>query len=258
MEIDLNPAPSKRRAVDVYGVPLPLDDNTGEQPVFGGGGGNDSESDDEDIFRGPQYSQVGLPTREAETNAFKDPPQSRSKCFGCIYFGENKSGQLPKRKIDRMMKKLIESIGQMDPIALYKETALEYESIRREVNNRLQPGERRLPEWKEATIAEHFRSHHADPQFHLWAMQNQMREINDIAMQASIRKDKEGNLSIDKEQHKCYLDGTKALIQLMKVKAQDCMFYNEGKALNVKAMSSGPVAFQLKPIVDMLQRGNKR
>ena len=49
--------PPKRRALDF------------EMPPFGAGTGVDTineDDSDEDIFKGPQFTQVGLPTRQAE------------------------------------------------------------------------------------------------------------------------------------------------------------------------------------------------
>jgi len=238
----------KRQAISVDDEPIP-------QPVMP----LDSEDEDDDIVQGPQFRQVGIPSRKRERDSFRDPPQPRHKCFGCIYKDGEQAAELPKRRLDRLMKKLTNCIGQMDEIALFREVAQEYDTIRSEVNARLRPGQRKLPKWKPATIAEHMREHHDDPQFHLWLMTKNHRKATDIALQAAIRQDQRtGEVSIDKDQWKCYLDGMKMLVQLMKTKPAECAFFNDGKKLNVKAMSQGPVAITFKPIVDMLKSGNRR
>jgi hypothetical protein len=81
---------------------------------------NSNDGDDEpDIFRGPQYEQVGLPSRQQEVQAFMaQSPQERWECFGCRYRNEDKTGELPRRRIDRLMKKITKSLGQMDDVAL--------------------------------------------------------------------------------------------------------------------------------------------
>lgn len=90
-------------------------------------------------------------------------------------------------------------------------------------------------------------------------MMKNHREVVNIARQASIRKDLHTDeISIDKDQYRCYLDGMKMMIQLMKVKPSECMFYNDGKMLNTKAMSKGVVAQNFKPIVELLNKGNRR
>jgi len=192
---------------------MQLEDNS----VYGGiVGAENSDSDSDDIVAGPQFVQVGIPSRKRLREAFPDPPQKRSKCFGCIYEDGAKTGELPKRRIDGLMAKLVNCIGQMDEEALFKEVAADYEHIRNEVNARLQPGQRRLPRWKASTIADHMYNHHDDPQFHLWQMIRTNREVVDIARDASIRQDQQtGHKSVDKDQFKCYMDAGKFQLQLM-------------------------------------------
>ena len=116
---------------------------------------DDEDGEDDDIVRGPQFVQVGIPSRKRLREAFVEQPKPRYKCFGCIYKEGDKTGELPKRRLDALMKKLTSCIGQTDEICLFKEAADDYAKIRRDVNSRLRPGQKKLPSWNAASIAEH-------------------------------------------------------------------------------------------------------
>lgn len=213
----------------------------------------EEEPDDETGFE-----PCGLDTRSTEKRTLGNP-ENRDTCFGCIYVGERETGAVYEEDLTSLMDMIVQSIGQTDIVCLVNEVARRYAEIREQTNNNLMAHEKPLPEWKAATILDHFRNHHCDPEFMLWMSLKDLREAKEVALHSMIEQNpKTKRKRINRDGVRAYSELCKLEWTVGKIDPSKCLFYNAGRHLDVKGLSAGPIATSFKPLAKMFKDGNKR
>lgn len=199
----------------------------------------------------------GLKTRQHELEQLGEP-DDRSTCFGCCYVGEHDAGAIAYEDIMAILNMVRRSIARADPITLVKHVAQRYRQIQREVNDNLQPGESPLPDWSEATILEHLRSHNTDPELQQWMRASEMQELAQIALRASVVLNPDnGELSIDEKQCKMYLEIVKSLETFSKSDPSKKAFYSSGGHIDMSTASQGPISLHGKRLIRYLKKKDR-
>jgi len=144
------------------------------------------------------YEARPLKTRKRQRKELGKPGK-RSTCFLCAYIGERDT-MLPSDDVTKIVEMLRLNTGRMDPAVLANQIAEFYAKLRARVNHQLQPGEVPLPHMNAATVLEHIRSHHQDPEVKIVTMLESLQELRETLMDTVLEQNKKtkhirGNLS---------------------------------------------------------------
>lgn len=187
-----------------------------------------------------------LKSRRLELEAFGEAGP-RSDCFGCVYFGE-KDTTIPSDELVKLIEMARQSLGRIDMVCLAKGMADYYEKhIRQKINRNLMPGQRALPEWKEAQILEHIRFHNQDPlvqQVILLAEAQELRAaLYDCCFEVSS---KTGKVRPNKHNIECYTKAVQNQLHVQKQDASKMAFFSAGARINPEILNQGLLSTHTK------------
>ena len=171
---------------------------------------------------------IPFPDIEEEMNILGEPP-SRQFCFGCKFIGESKSAAVSSEKLREIFTLIKDGMGRTDPIALAQEVNVLYSEMRLKANGSISNSRLHLPDWKEATILDHFRNHNTDPQIQLWLQVDRVQKIMTLITKESmvLINKKTGKRKIDKEQWNIYNQASLRWERLMSKNPAKMMFFDE-------------------------------
>jgi len=236
-------------------------DLSGQLDLFGGGGGGDwIEAAAEDVaFEGVSLDQLQAPDEEPtqDDKEFYEPcplpsrkkemkrlgkSDARSTCFLCAYVGE-KETVIPSDDVNKIVEMLRKNTGRMDTVTLAEMIADYYAEFRRKVNRSLRRGENPLPYMSAATVVEHIRKHHQDPEVKQIVMLEELQELRECILGVVMEK---GNKRGHKRANKVQVDALEKVIKMeLMVQKQDpakMALYSAGSRLDPTAHKQGPVA----------------
>jgi hypothetical protein len=200
-----------------------------------------------------KYEAVGLPSREEERNEL-GIPQCRDQCFACTYVGEREMGAVPFEEVMKLIDQIRKNVAKTKLSTLVVDVADQYARLQKTVNSHLLPGEKPLPDWRAATILEHIRSHTNDPELKIWVILDNLNQLSEIALFASVERDQTGRQRINERQMKCYSDLIKLTLQVYRSKPSDMMFYSGGAHMDIKSASEGPISMSGKRVMKLWQK----
>lgn len=181
--------------------------------VEGGGGGDDDSGEGQakrprlikGVVKKAAPKPVGLISRQLERDILGEP-KNRERCFGCCYIGEYDTAAMADEEVTALFNMIRKSYARTNHIALAIHVAAKYREIQEDRNAHLYGNDQPLPDWDEATILEHLRSHNTDPELQLWQRLTEMQELAQIALNAAVELDPDtGNYSVNEKQAKIYL-----------------------------------------------------
>jgi hypothetical protein len=168
---------------------------------------NVEEDDELEAAEPTGYQPIMLESREEEEQLL-GPPGDRSECFGCVYVGERTNVPIPYEPVAELFEMQRKSLGKVKMAVLAKAMAKKHAEIRREVNRVLaERGDQheRMAEWRARDILEHIRNHNQDPQVQQIIMLEEVQELRERALNASLERDAEtGHVRCNKDQLACY------------------------------------------------------
>jgi hypothetical protein len=187
-----------------------------------------------------------LKSRRLELEAFGEAGP-RSECFGCVYFGE-KDTTIPSDELVKLIEMSRQSLGRIDMICLAKGMADYYEKhIRQKINRNLMPGQRPLPEWKEAQILEHIRFHNQDPLVQQVIILAETQELRAALFDCCFEvSSKTGKMRPNKNNIKAYEEAVKLQFHVQKQDASKMSFFSAGARVNPEILSQGLLSTHTK------------
>lgn len=195
------------------------------------------------------FKQWGLTSRRQEFEEL-GAPSPESGCYGCNHMNQAQMGPTPYEEITGLIQTIRKSIARTNPIELANFIASRYAEIREDVNSKLLPGEQPLPEWTAATILHHLRFHNVDAEIQNWRRMVELQEIEQVALHASIIQNEEtGEIKIDPQQYKIYLETGKQIEALSKSDLTTKNYYSDGALLEQRTLKEGPIALSGKPLL---------
>lgn len=164
-----------------------------------------------------------------EENEELGNPQRKTICFGCRYVGEANSPALQHEELKHIFDIWKEGIGRTCTIALSLEISELFNAFRAKVNSSRQRGTDLLPEWKPATILEHFKDHNTDPQMQRWIQVDRLQKIQRLIEKESmvLVNRRTGKRRIDKEQWNIHKEAGIQWQRLMKQDVSKMAFYDD-------------------------------
>lgn len=207
-------------------------------------GQNEQEQEQEE--EEPEFFEPKpLPSRRREQKELGKPGK-RDVCFMCAYIGE-KNTVLPSDDVNKIVEMLRQNTGRMDMVTLAKMIADYYAGFRRRINNQLMPGEIPLPPMSAATVVEHIRRHHQDPEVKQVVMLEELQELRESILNVVMEKN---NKKKFKRANKIQVDCLEKIIKLeLLVQSKDPAkmgLYAAGARLNPTAHRQGAVAGNTK------------
>ena len=206
------------------------------------------EEPEEDPFR---FEACGLVTRLEEKQELGDPA-NRSTCFGCVYIGEREQTAIPYKDVMDLIEMGRSAVGRCDPIALAKDMAQRYASIRHKCNKNLLPGETPLPEWKAATILDHIRMHNQDPETQMWVTLCEIQELKQAALEGAVEINQGTKRKrVNDKQIAAYEKLVKLQWYVQSKDPQKMWGYSGGSHIDPKSINQGMLALSGKNIVSL-------
>ena len=139
--------------------------------------GTDSDDDDDDDDE--RNWESCKPPQDQEAYELLGPPDSRDQCYGCIIAGEGNMPSVSSDRINRVLRYLRESMGRINSVAMAKQAEEMFETlVRIPANRNIGPGQIPIPRWSAATILDHYKNHHTDPE---------LESANDITLFKQIQ-----------------------------------------------------------------------
>lgn len=197
----------------------------------------------------PVLQQVGLISRQQELVEL-GAPDTRSGCVGCWQLNGMDFGSIPQEDLVALRRTIqkTRAHSQQIELALYIEER--YSRIRQDVNSRLGPGERPLPDWRAASILNHLRHHNTDAESQNTDRKYELQELIQIALHASVVRNPEtGDVSIDDKQGKMYLEYIKALDNQNKIDLSKSNGYTGGAYADSKDQG-GPIVMSGRKVLE--------
>lgn len=206
-----------------------------------GGGIKDGPVAEKSINRKPTFIPCGLISRQQEEDEL-GVPTSQSNCFACSYIGEDAATSVAFEEVVKLTDLIRKNVGKKNPVDLCRHIAERYDELRADVNDNLQPGRKSWPEMTAADWLHHLRFHNNDPELQKWFMFEELKEVRQIALHASIVQNEEtGAIQTDDKQFKVYLDVIKAQEMLYKSDPTKHLYYSGGKHADPMILSEGPI-----------------
>jgi hypothetical protein len=191
------------------------------------------------------YEPCPLPSRRKEFKRL-GKPDHRSKCFLCAYIGERDT-TLPSDDVNKIVEMLRKNTGRMDTVTLAEMIADYYAVFRQKINSSLRQGEKPLPPMCAATVVEHIRKHHQDPEVKQIVMLEELQELRETIMGVVMEK---SNLKKHKRANKIQIDCLEKIIKLeLVVQGKDpskMALYAAGARLDPTIHTQGAVAGSTK------------
>jgi hypothetical protein len=203
----------------------------------------------------PEYFKPkSLPSRKSERKRL-GKVEERSKCFFCSHKGERNT-TLPSDDVDTMVEMMRQNTGRMDTGVLAEMIAEYYADFRRKINGQLNRGEMPLAPMSAATVAEHIRRHHQDPEVKQIVILEELQEIREELMDVIFEKNSKTKY---KRGNKVQIDNLDKIIKLeLLVQGRDASKmagYSAGARVNPTIHKQGPVATTTKSLLDFWRRG---
>ena len=193
------------------------------------------------------YEPCPLPSRKREKKLL-GKPDPRSKCFLCAYIGE-KDTTLPSDDVNKIVEMIRKNTGRMDMVTLAEMIADYYEMFRRKINSSLRQGEKPLPPMCAATVVEHIRKHHQDPEVKQIVMLEELQELRETIMGVVMEKN---NIKKHKRANKIQVDCLEKIIKLeLVVQGKDpakMSLYDAGARIDPVAHTQGAVVKSTKKL----------
>ena len=189
-----------------------------------------------------------LKSRRLEIEAFGEAG-SRAECFGCVYFGE-KDTTIPSDELVKLIEMARQSLGRIDMVCLAKGMADYYEKhIRQKINRHLMPGQKPLPEWKEAQILEHIRYHNQDPLVQQVIILAETQELRAALLDCCFEvSNKTGKVRPNKHNIESYEKMVKLQFHVQKQDATKMSFYSAGARINPEILNQGLLSTHTKSL----------
>jgi len=190
-----------------------------------------------------------LPSRRREFKAH-GKPGPRDTCFLCCYAGERDT-LLPYDDLNKMIEMIRQNMGRMDWGAMAAMVSRHYDGFRRRINAHLEPGEQKLPKLSPATILDHIRTHHHDPQVKQIVMLDELQE----ARQCTLRSLFERSTRTKKTRiNKTQMDALEKIVKLeLTVQRSDpskMMLFAADARVNSAIHKQGPIAAHNKSLIN--------
>lgn len=209
------------------------------------------------LSKKPTYVPVGLVSRQIEQEELGHP-QSQSNCFFCSYMGEDVSGSVAVEEVIKLREFIRKNTGRKNPIDVCQFIADQYDILRADINNNLKPGKRPWPEQTAADFLHCLRFHNNDPELQKWLTFEELKEVGQTALHASIVKNVDtGELQTDEKQFKVYLETIKAREMLYKTDPTKQLYYSGGKYIDPDVLSEGAIHYSGKNIHSYFKRQKK-
>lgn len=218
----------------------------------GGGGGGDEDS-----------AQMEEPEEEKERFVFKKPrtreleedrlgvPGCRSKCFGCVYIGEQRGAAIPQGDLRKLIEMSRQSIGRTDLIVLCEAMGEFYDRFRRKVNASLLPNEKKLPKWPPVMILDHIRYHNQDPEVQQVLLLAETQELRGRAFEACLEESTTtGKVRCNKDQVAVFEKLCKLQLYVQSKDASKMAFYSAGARLDPRVSNQGLISTNTKNLID--------
>jgi hypothetical protein len=200
------------------------------------------------------FEPRALPSRRKEYKRLHKPG-ARSDCFLCVYVGERDT-LLPSDDVDKIVEMLRQNTGRMDSSALAEMIADYYAGFRAKINSSLQRGERALPPMSAATVLQHIRCHHQDPEVKQIVMLEELQEIREHLMSIMFERNKKTRHT---RVNKVHLDALEKIIKTeLMVQSKDpskMALYSAGARINPTIHKQGPVAAATKNLYSYWRTG---
>ncbi len=194
-----------------------------------------------------------LPSRRREMKEHGKPgPQS--KCFLCCYAGERDT-LLPGDDVNKIVEYMRTHIGRMCASAMASQVANFYAPFRARINSQLQAGEQPLPPMSAATVLEHLRSHHHDPEVKLIIMLDEVQELRQTILKGILEKSSRTKKTrANKIQVDCLEKVIKLELVLQGKDPTKMPLYSAGARIDPTLHKQGPVATSNKKMYDYWRR----
>lgn len=226
----------------------------GDYAAAGGGGGVDgaevvAEEKEEKEYFEPRM----LPSRRKELKEL-GKPGPRSTCFLCCYKGERDT-QMPGDEIHKLVDYLRTHIGRMATIAMATQASAFYEAFRARINSQLQRGETPLPPMTPATILDHLRNHHHDPEVKLIVMLDEVQELRQTILAGVLeRSTKTKKTRANKNQVDCLEKVYKIELSLQTRDPTKMWLYSAGARIDTTIHKQGTAATSNKTLYSYLRK----
>ena len=209
---------------------------------------------DEEVREEPEFFKPkSLPSRKREKKRL-GKVDDRSKCFFCSHKGERNT-TLPRDDVDNMIEMLRQNTGRMDTGLLAEMIAEYFADFRNKINRQLHRGEKPLAPMSAATVAEHIRRHHQDPEVKQIVMLEELQEIREELVEMVFEKNSKTGF---KRGNKTQIDNLDKIIKLeLLVQGRDpakMAMYSAGARVNPTIHKQGPVASATKNLFDYWRR----
>ena len=186
------------------------------------------------------YEPCPLPSRKKERKRL-GKPDSRSTCFLCAYVGE-KDTIIPSDDVNKIVEMLRKNTGRMDTVTLAEMIADYYADFRRKINGSLRRGETPLPYMSAATVVEHIRKHHQDPEVKQIVILEELQELRESILGVVMEKgNKRGHKRANKMQVDCLEKVIKMELMVQKQDPAKMALYSAGSRLDPTSHKQGPV-----------------
>ncbi len=248
-------AGAKRARAELPQLPEIVDqpETPNQEPQIDGNGlgftGEAAVEDEEPEYFKPK----SLPSRKRERKRL-GKVEERSKCFFCSHAGERDT-TLPRDDVAAMVEMLRKNTGRMDTGILAEMVAEYYADFRRKVNSQLTRGERPLAPMTAATVAEHLRRHHQDPEVKQIIILEELQEIREELIDIVFEKNSKTK---HKRGNKVQIDNLDKIIKLeLLVQGRDASKmagYAAGARMDPGIHKQGPVASGGKNLFDYWRR----
>ena len=201
----------------------------------------------------PTFVPCGLLSRQQEEQEL-GIPTSQSNCFACSYVGEDVASSVAFEEVIKLTDLIRKNIGKKNLIDLCQHIAERYDELRADVNANRQPGRRAWPEMTAADWLNHLRHHNNDPELQKWFRFEELKEVAQVALHATIEKNEDGMLQTNEKQFKVYLDAIKASEMLYKTDPTKQLYYSGGKHVDPDVLSGGPIHLSGKNLHSKLKK----
>jgi hypothetical protein len=186
-----------------------------------------------------------LPSRRRELKELKKPGP-RSTCFMCCYTGERNT-LLPGDDVNKMVDYIRKHVGRMDTIAMATQVATFYAAFRARINSQLQAGEQALPVMTAATVIDHCRNHHHDPEMKVVMILDELQELRQEILKGVLEKSsKTGKTRANKNQVDCLEKVIKTELTIQARDTSKLNFYSAGAHIDPTLHKQGVVATSTK------------
>ena len=203
-----------------------------------------------DVAEPPEiYIPLELPSRKRERERL-GKPGLRSECFLCSHADERKT-TIPSEDVQKIVEMLRENTGRMDMSTLAEMVADFYAEFRTKINQDLLPGETPLPIMTAATVVEHIRKHHQDPEVKQIVMLEELQELREQLLKGCIEKSsKTGHKRGNKTQIENLTKVMKLELEIQSKDVSKMTGYAPGSKVNPTIHKQGPVARSNKNLFD--------